>query len=141
MDKFDNEERIFGPFTFKQLGIVFFGVAISFYVKMFVVTFLTRFPISPLLLENVDILVFIITAIIVIKLVINNKPPTLDREYIEKKKYLYTNTEDFKKWLESKIRTRQNEIALRNSKGMVPDNRLEQELRDLQQVFDKEKNN
>ena len=140
MNNFDNEERIFGPFNLKQLGIIAFGFAIFYYVKMFMTILLTQIPTGIKLIDNIDILVFIFVAVIVTRLVLKNKPPTIDREYAEKKRYLYTNKEDYINWLRSKIETRRNEIALRNSKGMVPDNRLEQELRDLQQIFDNERN-
>ncbi len=139
MNNFDNEERIFGPFNFKQLGIIAFGFAIFYYAKAFMTILLVQVPTGIKLVDNIDILVFVFVAVIVIRLVLKNKPPTIDREYIDKKRYLYTNKEDYINWLKSKIETRQNEIAMRNSKGMVPDSRLEQELRDLQQVFDKER--
>lgn len=139
MNNFDNEERILGPFNFKQLGIIAFGFVIFYYAKTLMAILLAQIPTGIKLIDNIDILVFVFVAVIVIRLVLKNKPPTIDREYIDKKRYLYTNKEDYTNWLKSKIETRQNEIAMRNSKGMVPDSRLEQELRDLQQVFDKER--
>jgi hypothetical protein len=112
-----NEDKIFGPFTFKQMVICFVGVGAIYLAHDFF---------SDL---RVTGLISIIIIFITVTLVKKNAPPIIDEDYIRRKRYEFTTKEEFDIWLKNKIRNTVAYMDLRKSKGMTEDPSLARNLK------------
>ena len=117
-----DEEKIFGPLTLRQ----FLYSAGSFGVIFFAYTYLELKLSIPIIIVAVG---FFISGFI------SHPAVTIDENYIKLKRSNCVNLEDFQRWLRKKIAMVQSQISIRESRGLVPDPKLDDALRMFQSAM------
>ena len=110
-----DEEKIIGPFTFKQTLFAAFGVGIS-YLLLNNLESSQSFPLITLVVVATLILIF------------RNKGVEMDEKYIKAKRFKYSSKAEYDKWLQKKIAMTVAQIEIRKIKGLAPDPGLEKSL-------------
>ncbi|MEI6190780.1 MAG: PrgI family protein [bacterium] len=117
-----DEEKILGPLTLRQ----FLYSAGSFVAIFFAYTYLDT---------KLSIPIIIVTVGFFISGFISHPAVTIDENYIKLKRSNCVNLEDFQRWLRKKIAMVQSQISIRESRGLVPDPKLDDALRMFQSAM------
>lgn len=107
-----DEERIFGPLTFRQFIYAVLGAGFCYLAYTNI-----QFP--------YNFAAIIIIAGIAIAGIRNNPGVIMDEHYIELKKLQSKTPEEFEKWIQKKLATVYSQITMRKEKGLSPDPKLE----------------
>lgn len=107
-----DEEKIFGPLTFRQFLYAAVGALLAYVTYTNVQT-------------PYNFAAVIVIAGIVIAGIRNNQGVIMDEHYIELKKLNSKTPEEFEKWIQKKLAEIHAQIALREERGLRPNPTLE----------------
>lgn len=117
-----DEEKIFGPLTFRQFLYAAGGVALCYLAY-------TNLELK------VSIPVIIIVAGIFLAIILNAPKVVIDENYIKMKKVHSKNPEEFERWVQQKIAMIQSQISIRKEKGFSSDPKLQSMLELFESVL------
>ncbi|MEK7575369.1 MAG: PrgI family protein [Patescibacteria group bacterium] len=111
-----DEEKIFGPLTFRQFRYLAIGVFLSYGAYTY-------------LEPKISYALIAVIAGITIVMIRNSPVVVIDESYIKIKRFNSKNLEEFQGWLRSKIAMLQAQISIRNIKGLRLDPKFERVLK------------
>ncbi len=114
-----DEDKIFGPLTFRQFIYFVAGIVLIYLINTHIES-------------KVSFLLMAIVTGVVYTLIINAPSIVIDENYIKSKRHNSKSIEEFQKWLSGKIASVSFQIEFRKSKGLVPDPKLDEVLRILE---------
>ena len=117
------EEKIFGPFTFRQFVYMTGGLGLAYVIWK----------------EFTEYTIFgIVVVVIALALTVQANPGKVNIDnlpgYLKKRRLGLSETE-YRKWIQRKIASTQAQIEIRKERGLMPDKNLEDVLKVLEEEY------